>query len=203
MPPVSVASERARPLLGLRMRPGRLALAVFRLPLLLYRAGWGWLLGRTFVLVVHAGRKTGQPHCMTAMVLGYDLAASEVVICSAWGATTDWVRNIQARPALRVQIGRSAFVPEQRFLTEDESFAVVADFVRRHPHRVRFISRVLGWGDLRSDAVVRDFVAKPAVRGFPTGTTRRSLPVLRLTLPARNRGDNWLGRAFRTPQSAL
>jgi deazaflavin-dependent oxidoreductase (nitroreductase family) len=164
--------RRTRPVLGLRRRPGRLALAVFRLPLPLYRAGWGWLLGHTFVLVVHAGRKTGQPHSMTAMVLGYDRASGEVVICSAWGMTTDWIRNIRVRPALRVQVGREAFTPQHRFLTDDESFAVAVDFRRRHPHRMRLIARVLGWGDLRSDAIVRDFVAshpfvafRPAAEG--------------------------------------
>jgi hypothetical protein len=96
---------------------------------------------------------------MVAMVLHYDPGTSEVVICSGWGVSTDWIRNIRARPALRVQIGWESFTPEQRFLTDEESFAVAVAFRRRHPHRARFISRVLGWGDLRSDAVVRDFVA--------------------------------------------
>ena len=44
---------------GLRQHPGWVALALFRLPLPLYRRGWGWLLGRTFLLLIHAGRKTG------------------------------------------------------------------------------------------------------------------------------------------------
>jgi deazaflavin-dependent oxidoreductase (nitroreductase family) len=152
-------AKGTRPLLGVRERPGRLALAVFRLPLPLYRAGWGWLLGHTFVLVVHAGRKTGQPHAMTAMVLRYEPATSEVVVCANWGPTSDWIRNIRARPALRVQIGRESFAPQHRFLTNEESFAVAVDFRRRHPHRVRFAGRVLGWGDLRSEGVLRDFVA--------------------------------------------
>ena len=77
--------------MGLRRRPGRLALAVFRLPLPVYRAGWGWLLGRTFLLLVHAGRRTGQPHAMTAMVLRYDAVTREAIICSGWGPTTDWI----------------------------------------------------------------------------------------------------------------
>lgn len=155
----SVGAGTTRPLLGLRKRPGRLALAVFRLPIRLYRAGWGWLLGKTFVLVVHAGRKTGRPHPMTAMVLAFDPATREVVVCANWGPTSDWIRNIQARPALRVQIGRETFAPQHRFLTADESLAVALDFRRRHPHRVQLGSRILGWGDLRSDAGVRDFVA--------------------------------------------
>jgi len=34
-----------KPLLGLRRQPGRLALAVMRMPRPLYRRGWGWMLG--------------------------------------------------------------------------------------------------------------------------------------------------------------
>lgn len=153
------ASPAAKPLLGLRRRPGRLALAVFRLPLLLYRWGWGGLLGRTFLLLVHAGRKTGKPHSAVAMVLRYDPDTDEAVICSAWGPDTDWIRNIRARPALQVQLGRKAFTPRQRFLSEEESLAVVAGFRREHPWRVRLISWVLGWGDLRSDTAAREFVS--------------------------------------------
>ena len=148
--------------------PGRLMLAVFRLPLHLYRRGWGRLLGHTFLLFVHAGRKTGTPHEVTAMVLRFDETTKEAVIFSAWGPNADWVRNLHARPALRVQIGRESFVPEQRFLTEDEAFAVTVAFHRQHPWRVRFAVKVLGWDDLRSDAAVREFVhSRPFVAFRP------------------------------------
>jgi deazaflavin-dependent oxidoreductase (nitroreductase family) len=144
--------------MGLRRKPGRLALAVFRLPLVFYQRGWGGLLGGTFLLLVHAGRKTGKLHQMAAMVLRYNPETGEAVICSAWGQNADWVRNIRARPAVRVQIGRDSFTPRQRFLSEDEAVAVVAAFQRRHPGRVRLISAILGWGDLRSDTAAREFV---------------------------------------------
>jgi deazaflavin-dependent oxidoreductase (nitroreductase family) len=144
--------------MGLRRKPGRLALVVFRLPLVLYQRGWGGLLGGTFLLLVHAGRKTGNLHQMVAMVLRYDPETCEAVICSAWGQDADWVRNIRARPAVRVQIGQDSFTPQQRFLSQEEAVAVLAEFVRRHPGRSRLLSAVLGWGDLRSDTAARDFV---------------------------------------------
>ena len=156
-------------MLGLRRRPGRLALAVFRVPLPLYRAGWGWLLGRTFLLLVHAGRKTGQPHAMTAMVLRYDAATHEAVICSGWGPTTDWIRNIRARPALEVQIGRESFTPQQRFLSEDESFDVCLEFCLRHPARLRIVRPVFGW-DLRSEKRDQGVRPDPPLRGVPART---------------------------------
>ncbi len=151
-------SQHSRPLLGLRRRPGRLALAVFRLPLVLYRHGWGRVLGRTFMLLVHVGRKTGQPHPMTAMVMRYDPATREVVIFSGWGPDSDWVRNIRARPALRVEVGRESYAPQHRFLSKDESVAVASDFVRRHPYRVLLASRILDWADLHSEPSLRNFV---------------------------------------------
>jgi deazaflavin-dependent oxidoreductase (nitroreductase family) len=166
----SPPDHRTRPWLGLRRRPGRLALAVFRLPLPLYRAGWGWLLGRTFLMLVHAGRKTGQPHAMTAMVLHYDAVTHEAVICSGWGPTTDWIRNIRARSALKVQIGRESFTPRQRFLDEDQSFAVTVEFCLRHPGRLGVMRRVLGW-DLRTEAAIREFVrTHPFVAFRPDST---------------------------------
>jgi deazaflavin-dependent oxidoreductase (nitroreductase family) len=162
---------RTRPLLGLRRRPGRLALLVFRLPLPLYRAGWGWLfLGRTFLVLTHVGRRTGRPHEAAAMVLAEDRATGEVVICSVWGPRADWIRNLRAHPALRVQVGRSSFVPQHRFLGDAEAFAVGADFRRRHSWRVRLISRVLDV-DLSSDAGIRDFVrTRPLVALRPVAS---------------------------------
>lgn len=86
----------------------------------------------------------------------------------------DGIRNIRVRPALQVQIGRESFAPEQRFLSADESFAVAVEFRRRHPGRLRLLTQVLGWDDLRSDTAVREFVHtrpfvafKPAPRPEP------------------------------------
>jgi deazaflavin-dependent oxidoreductase (nitroreductase family) len=147
---------RRRTLLGLRKRPGRLALAVFRLPLGAARAGR--LPGRTFVTFVHTGRVTGQPHEAVAMVLRHDEATREVVVCAAWGPDTDWVRNLRAGPATSVRLGKESFVPDHRFLSPEEALDVLRSFRSGHPARLRLFSAVLGWGDLRSDDAARDFV---------------------------------------------
>jgi deazaflavin-dependent oxidoreductase (nitroreductase family) len=153
-----MTSAHARPLLGVRRQPGRLARAFFRLPLPLYRRGWGFLLGHTFLLITHAGRKSGQRRETVAMALAYDCATRETIVFSAWGRNTDWIRNIRAQPALLIEIGRESYQPEQRFLSEDESVAVVVEFRRRHPWRTRLACAILGWGDLGSDAAIRNFV---------------------------------------------
>ena len=162
-----------RPVLGFRQRPGRLALFVFRLPLPLYRAGWGWLLGHVFLVLTHAGRRTGQPHDTAAMVLAEDRAPEEVVICSVWGPGTDWVRNLRANPPLLVRIGRHSYVPQHRFLTDEEACTVGVSFRRRHPVRLRMIKLAFGV-DLRSDDVLREFVrTRPFVALRPRSTERK------------------------------
>ncbi len=171
--PMSKPGPRTKPLLGTRRQPGRLALAVFRLPLPLYRRGWGWLLGNTFLLLVHTGRKTGKPHSTVAMTLTYNPETHEAVICSVWGQNTDWVRNIRVRPASQVQIGRESFTPEQRFLSEDESLAVAIEFRNQHPWRLRLITWILGWDDLRSDTAAREFVrSRPFISFRPAHPPR-------------------------------
>jgi len=157
--PTTTAHGRSgRPLLGLRRKPGRLAVAFFRLPLKAYEHNAGPAVGRTFLAFTHLGRKTGRSYQTVAMVARFDEATDEAVICAGWGPQTDWYRNLQAHPAVQVQLGGRTFVPQQRFLTDDEALAVIARFRREHPLRLRFFSTVLNWGDLGDDASAREFV---------------------------------------------
>ena len=161
-------AQRARPLLGLREQPGRLALTVMRLPRPLYHRGWGGLLGHTFVLIVHQGRRTGRRRETVAMALKYDPDTQETVVCSAWGPDTEWIRNLRAHPALQIQIGRASYTPTQRFLSQEEAVAVVIAFAQRHPRRSRLLATILGWGDLSTQRAVREFVRnRPFVAFHP------------------------------------
>ena len=165
--PPCVAPERRR-LLGLRRKPGRLALALFRMPLRAYRHDAGWLLGHTFLEFTHLGRITGQPHETVAMVLHYDEGTREAVICAAWGPETDWFRNLSASPATEVRLGRDLYEPQHRFLTVEEAFDVAVVFRRDHPHRLRLVQSVLGLGDLGDDTALGEFVmAHPMVAFRP------------------------------------
>jgi deazaflavin-dependent oxidoreductase (nitroreductase family) len=148
----------SRPLLGLRQQPGRLALVFMRTPRPLYHRGFGRFLGHTFLLIAHRGRKSGKRRETVAMALSYESQTREVIVCSAWGPNTEWIQNLRAQAALEIQIGRERYVPEQRFLSEDEAVAVATDFRRRHPHRLRLFATILGWGDLSSGAAMRELV---------------------------------------------
>jgi len=145
-----------------------------RLPRPLYHRGFGWLLGHTFLLITHQGRKTGERHETVAMALRYDAEIQEAVVCSAWGPNTEWIRNLRVQPALRIQIGRQSYIPEQHFLSEDEAVAVGLEFRRSHPWRLRLFATVLGWGDLSSDGAVQELVrSRPFVSFRPANDGAR------------------------------
>ena len=156
----TVAYERR--LLGLRQQPGRVALWFMRLPRPLYHRGWGRLLGHTFILITHEGRRTGKRRETVAMALTYDPRTQEAVVCSAWGPDAEWFRNLRAHAALEIQIGRECYAPEQRFLSDDEAVVAGIEFAGRHPGLLRLFAAVLGWGDLSTEAAMREFV-----RGHP------------------------------------
>jgi deazaflavin-dependent oxidoreductase (nitroreductase family) len=165
------SAGHGRPLLGLRRRPGRLAAAFFRLPLKAYQRNVGPAVGRTFLAFTHVGRKTGRPHDTVAMVLRCDEATGEAVIVAGWGPRTDWYRNLQAHPAVKAHLGGQTFTPQQRFLSAEEAFDVARQFRREHPHRLRFFSIVLGWGDLRDDTRMREFIDTHPFVAFRPGAS--------------------------------
>lgn len=169
-----VTTPTKRPLLGLREKPGRVALAFMRMPLRAYRHDRGRLLGRTFLEFTHVGRRSGRAYQAVAMVLDRDPATGEAVICSGWGPQTDWYRNLRAHPATNVKLGNESFTPQQRFLDDAEAFEVARRFRAAHPHRMHVFSRVLAWGDLDDDAQVRRFVREHPFVAFrpPSGHWR-------------------------------
>jgi hypothetical protein len=76
-----------------------------------------------------------------------------------------------------VQIGGESFAPEHRFLNEDEAVEVIAQFRRAHPYRARLICTILGWGNLRDEDAVREFVrARPFVALRPLAPVRELVP---------------------------
>ena len=163
-PPVRASRSGARrqvPAL-LRDRRAPMSRLVLRMPLVLYRLGLGWLLGHQFLLLTHAGRRTGRVRETALKVLRSDPATAESVVASAWGPTADWYRNIRAQPALVVCTAHDCYTPEQRLLPPEEAFVVFDDWVRRQRWFARLMLSQIGvsWD-------VSETERRALVSGFP------------------------------------
>jgi deazaflavin-dependent oxidoreductase (nitroreductase family) len=150
----------------LRERRAALSRFMFRIPLLVYRLGLGRLMGHQFLVLTHAGRRSGRVHETVLKVLRYDPATRESVVASAWGTKTDWYRNIRARSALAVRTGRDWYVPEQRALPPEEAFAVFEDWARRQRWFATLMLGQIGLSFDAPEAARRALVARFPVIGF-------------------------------------
>ncbi len=126
-------------------RPGPIARRLLRAPARLYDWHAGWLLGHRFLRLTHVGRRSGREYQTMLEVIGVDPSAGEVIAIAGLGRSADWFRNVQARPAVEVAIGRRRFRPAHRVLDEPEAVATLAVYERRNRLLGRVIRPVLSW----------------------------------------------------------
>ena len=138
----------------------------FNLPILLYHAHLGWLLGHRFLLLTHQGRKSGKSHQTVLEVASYDRSTGESMVMSAYGLRADWYQNIMAHPALEVQTAGRRYVPEQRLLDAEERFAALATYERRYARAFRAVMKYLGYRYDGTEAGLRALADEVVVVGF-------------------------------------
>ena len=64
---------------------------------------------------------------------------------AGYGTQSDWYRNIQARPAIEVQVGRQHYTPQQRMLPAEETLAVLEEYQQHHPWAFRKLINLMGY----------------------------------------------------------
>jgi deazaflavin-dependent oxidoreductase (nitroreductase family) len=131
--------ERQRP----PPRPGRLFRLFARAPIMLYRIGLGGLMPMQLLLTT-VGRKSGRPRQAVVDVLRHDAATDTYYVVSAYGARSDWYRNLQANPAVRVQVRWRKFPARAATLPKEEAEEVLLDHWRRHRLYSRVTLRLVG-----------------------------------------------------------
>jgi deazaflavin-dependent oxidoreductase (nitroreductase family) len=116
----------------------------FKTPLILYRLGLGWMLGKRFMLLTHVGRRSGKVYRSVLAVLRFDEKTHEIQAVSPWSAS-NWYRNIQTTPALAVETGFVRYAPTQRSLSPEEIATLFIEFRRKYPIFSRMVARIPGW----------------------------------------------------------
>jgi len=86
--------------------PTGLLRQMLRLPIALYRLNLGWLLGERFVLLNHAGRKTGQVRKTVIEIIDHDAVNHIYYVVSGWGSKANWYQNLLKTPNIVIEIGR-------------------------------------------------------------------------------------------------
>jgi deazaflavin-dependent oxidoreductase (nitroreductase family) len=110
--------------------PAGLVRWLFKAPILLYRLGLGFLVGRILMIMTTTGRKSGLPR-QTAIEF-HEFRGRRYVL-SAWGTKTDWYRNIEKNPLITIQTWRGVENVRARRVTADEELAAAYEYARSNP----------------------------------------------------------------------
>lgn len=109
---------------------------LMRLPIPLYRAGLGRLLGPRLVMIEHLGRSSGEPRWVVVEVVEREGRALRVA--SGFGTKAQWYRNLRANGIAYLSTGgvRRERV-EVTLLDDDASRAVLERYTLSHPQAWR------------------------------------------------------------------
>jgi len=155
--------------LSTRGKPKGLLRLFLRAPILLYRARLGWLLGGRFLLLEHLGRTSGKRRRTVIEVVDHDEATGAYFVCSGWGRGSDWFRNVQKTPEVRVTVGLRRFEARARELDADQAHARLSSYGARHPKALAQLAKMM-LGEAPADlgtAVAQLVEAVPVVELAP------------------------------------
>ncbi len=113
--------------------PGKALRLGLRLPIWLYRARLGWLLGGRILMLTHTGRKSGLPRQTVIEVVEHDKETDTYYVVSGWGKKSDWYRNIRKSPAVTVQVGGRKFQASADFISVEKAVGILEMYARKHP----------------------------------------------------------------------
>lgn len=118
---------------------------LWRLPIGLYHARLGWLLGNRFLLLTHTGRVSGKPRQAVIEIIRYDKTTDCYLVASGFGEKSDWFKNIQKSPKVMIQVGRRQTEAIAERLSPLEAENELIDYARRHPNAIKNLARILGY----------------------------------------------------------
>ena len=154
--------------------PRGLGRILVRLPIWLFRARLGWLLGEHFLLLTHTGRKSGCPRQTVLEVIRHDPVSDTYFVVSAWGEKSDWFRNIQKNPEVIINVGRRRLEATAVRLPPEEAERELLDYARRHPAALRILTRLVGYGVDATEAGYRALARMVPVVALRPRTTSSS-----------------------------
>ena len=127
---------------------------IFKIPILYYKLGLGWMLEKRFLLLTTTGRKTGKPR-RTPLEYVYNPKEDAYRVAPGWGGNTDWYKNVRHNPRVTVQVGRRKFEAIAESAPNEEAAEFMMTASRRHPSMDKIWNR---WSDKPVDGTFESYL---------------------------------------------
>jgi deazaflavin-dependent oxidoreductase (nitroreductase family) len=135
---------------------------IFKMPILYYNLGLGWMLEKRFLLLTTTGRRTGKPR-HTPLEFVHNPQDDSYRVSPGWGGNTDWYKNVRHNPNVTVQVGRRKFEAVAEPAPDKEAAEFMMNVSRRHPGMDKVWNR---WSDKPVDGTRESYVY--AAKYFPS-----------------------------------
>jgi deazaflavin-dependent oxidoreductase (nitroreductase family) len=160
--------------LAARRRPRGAVRWFFRLPVGLYRSGFGWLVSHVVIVVTTRGRRTGKPHA-NAMRYEHDSLTDTYFVLSGWEGRTDWYRNAVNDSRVHVRVGTRSFWTVAKPLDAEGVRRVLRTYLARNPFAVRTIRRETGVAYDGSEERLREIASHYPAMALPGRPARSTV----------------------------
>ncbi|MFI0904471.1 nitroreductase family deazaflavin-dependent oxidoreductase [Streptomyces sioyaensis] len=131
---------------------------VARLPIRLYRAGLGPLLGKRLLLLHHTGRLTGLRRQVVLEVVAHERDGDRLswTVASGFGPASAWYQNLRHSPKTTVQCGNRRYTATASFLSPEDGGAIMARYAPEHPRLARRLCSFMGFEVDGSEGAYRE-----------------------------------------------
>ncbi len=146
----------------------------WRLPILLYRFGFGWLLGGRFLLLQHQGRKSGKTRFAVLEIIHSLPEEGCYFVVSGFGTRSDWYQNILQHNKVEIQVGRKRFSAEAAQLDPSEGAQILLTYAQRNPGSLQALSKLMGYDiEFSQEGILKFGHNIPVIRFTITGNSTR------------------------------
>lgn len=110
--------------------PTRFMKWMYKSPILLWRLGLGFIVGRLFLILTTTGRKSGAAR---HTAIEYHRWKDRIYVVSGWGSKAQWYKNIMVDPRVTIQMASGTQPMVASRVTDDAQLAQALELVEANP----------------------------------------------------------------------
>lgn len=103
-------------------------------------------MGKRMLLLEHIGRKSGKKRRAVLEIIRHDPTVGVFYVVSGFGKRSDWIRNVQVNPDVRIYVGSKSIPAIAALLNQERTAAEILDYAERNPKLIKVLAdRLLGY----------------------------------------------------------
>ena len=117
----------------------------WRLPIWIYRLGFGFLMGKRALLLTHKGRNSGKERQAVLEIIDSNLDLDQYYVVSGFGTRSHWYQNIKMFPEVTIQVGTKKIPVMAVQLDPEKASQLILLYTQKYPKNLQILGSLLGY----------------------------------------------------------